>query len=74
MSRRIMITQDVEVGEWLKKIGIDGDTNRRLIIDIQAGCAVVVYEERYGDERIFQIEPPGEIKAAIHATLESTDD
>jgi len=65
MDSRIMTANDVEVGEWMKKIGIDSSTCRRLIIDIQVGNVVVVYEERYGDERIFQIEPPPEIKAAI---------
>jgi hypothetical protein len=41
----------------LKAAGIvrDGDYVRRVIIDINAECAVVVYVERYGDERLLDL-------------------
>jgi len=41
----------------LKDAGIvnDGDYVRRVIIDIDVSKAVVVYVERYGDERLLDI-------------------
>ncbi len=41
----------------LKEAGIirDGDYVRRVIIDINTDCAVVVHIERYGDERLLDL-------------------
>lgn len=41
----------------LKEAGIvrDGDNVRRVIIDIQADCAVIVHVERIGDERLLNV-------------------
>jgi len=46
-----------KVLDALKEAGIvrDGDYVRRVVIDISAGCAVVVHVERYGDERLLDL-------------------
>ncbi len=46
-----------KVLDALKEAGIirDGDYVRRVIIDINTDCAVVVYVERYGDERLLDL-------------------
>lgn len=35
----------------------DGETVRRVVIDAQAGHALVIYVERYGDERLLSVVP-----------------
>jgi len=35
----------------------DGEAIRRLVIDAQAGCAVMIYVERFGDARLLEIIP-----------------
>ena len=46
-----------EVLDALKAAGIvrDNDYVRRVIIDINVDCAVVVHVERYGDERLLDL-------------------
>jgi hypothetical protein len=46
-----------KVFDALKEAGIirDGDYVRRVIIDINVSCAVVVHVERYGDERLLDL-------------------
>lgn len=46
-----------EMFDALKQAGIirDGDWVRRVIIDIDVDCAVIVYVERYGDTRLLDV-------------------
>lgn len=46
-----------EMFDALKAAGIihDGDYVRRVIIDINVTAAVIVYVERYGDERLLDL-------------------
>jgi hypothetical protein len=46
-----------KVFDALKEAGIirDGDYVRRVVIDINVDCAVVVHVERYGDERLLNL-------------------
>ena len=57
--------RDKRVANWLEKIGIDPKTARRVVVDISADSAVYIYIERYGDSKMFEVEPPPELTTAI---------
>lgn len=46
--------------EWLRKTGIvvEGQLCSRVIIDLTVGNPARVYVEQFGDQKIFEVEPP----------------
>ena len=57
--------RDKRVAEWLWKIGINPTDTRRVVIDIPCDGPVYMYIERFGNSRIFEVEPPPELTTAI---------
>jgi hypothetical protein len=41
--------------EALREAGLADDNTRRVVIDIQAGYAPVVYIEKFGDESLIKV-------------------
>lgn len=41
--------------EALRANGVATDDTRRVVIDIQAGCAPIVYVEKYGDRSLIKV-------------------
>ena len=54
---RLLHPRNAKIYEALKAAGIirDNDHVRRVIIDINVDYAIVVYIERYGDERLLNL-------------------
>jgi hypothetical protein len=54
---RRLHSRNQRVLDALKEAGIvrDGDYVRRVVIDINTDCGVVVHVERYGDERLLDL-------------------
>lgn len=65
MSKQILA--DELVKSWAEALGVDipGDHVRRIVIDAEHGCPVMIYVERYGDERLLEIEPPSPAEVEI---------
>ena len=47
---------------WLRRLGLDTTDAKRIIIDIEAGKPVSVYVQRFGQEDLFELEPPGDLR------------
>ena len=50
-----MIVLSDKVIVALRALGIDTNMVRRVVIDLQAGHAVVIHIERFGDDRILEV-------------------
>lgn len=49
------IHSEPEVFKALREAGLSDNQTRRVIIDIDVNCAVVIYTEKYGDEKILDV-------------------
>jgi hypothetical protein len=56
--------------DWLKGFGIIPEESRRVVIDIVADEAIIIYVEKYGTKKLLAVEPPPELFAATVITTE----
>lgn len=52
------ILADDFVIKWATALGIDADRVRRVVIDAEAGNAIMVYVEQYGTDELLHLDVP----------------
>lgn len=65
-----VIKGDKWVTEFLNAIGMGDIPVRRIIVDAEVGHPVKIYVEQWGDERMFNVRPPGADEATVIAVGE----
>ena len=74
MPRDIIAPHSKELWDWLRLIGIDTATTRRVVIDIPSNGAVTIYIEKFGTRAMLSVEPPPELGTAIKIDADEVDD
>lgn len=57
MKDKIVLGHHETLVEFIRKLGLDPDLTRRVIVDIPCDNVVKVYVEGYADKAAFQIDP-----------------